>query len=221
MARIRNIKPDFFMSEDIGYLTVTSRLLYIALWGHADRDGKMKFRPTALKAQCLPFEMDKFDDCLAELCQEGHVVKYEVKGKKYLYLPTLSDHQTFHKTEKTQNLPDPDNGEVTVKPPLDHGEEGEGEGEGNKKDNNKLLSKKRRSRIPDDWQLTKADREKAVKYWWTKNRKDIDPDEQAELFIAHHLSKGSAMLDWSAAWQTWYCNAIKFNPEKRKVGMQI
>ena len=39
VARIRTIKPDFFTSEDIVVLTPWARLLYIALWCEADREG--------------------------------------------------------------------------------------------------------------------------------------------------------------------------------------
>ena len=41
MARIRTIKPDFFTSEDIVGLTPEARLLYIALWCEADREGRL------------------------------------------------------------------------------------------------------------------------------------------------------------------------------------
>jgi hypothetical protein len=54
-------------------------------------------------------------------------------------------------------------------------------------------------------------KDRALKYWSGKNRSDLNPADEFEKFKAHHLSHGTTMLDWDAAWQTWYSNAIKFN----------
>ena len=64
MARIRTIKPEFFTSEDIVELPPLARLLYIALWCEADRDGRMVWKPNTFKLRYLPG--DKCDIC--ELC---------------------------------------------------------------------------------------------------------------------------------------------------------
>lgn len=129
MARIRTIKPDFFMSDDIGDLTVMSRLLYVALWTHADRRGIIRYQRTALMVQCMPFEMDQFDGCMAELIGKRQIEEYEVQGKKYLYLPTFTKHQRPHHTEKDSDDPAPEslnNGDLTDKSPLDNAQEGKG-----------------------------------------------------------------------------------------------
>lgn len=107
MARIRNIKPEFFTSEKIGSLTVLSRLLFVALWCQADRNGNMKFSRVALAAQCMPYEFDQFDGCLAELAAEGLVIHYEVEAKKYLHIPGFAEHQRPHHTEPKSNIPEP------------------------------------------------------------------------------------------------------------------
>ena len=99
MARIRNIKPEFFTSEKIGSLTVLSRLLFVALWCQADRNGNMKFSRVALAAQCMPYEFDQFDSCLEELTAAGLVVHYEVECKKYLHIRGFVEHQRPHHTE--------------------------------------------------------------------------------------------------------------------------
>ena len=46
MARIRTIKPEFFTSEDIVALSPLARLLFIALWCEADREGRLVWKPT-------------------------------------------------------------------------------------------------------------------------------------------------------------------------------
>lgn len=58
--------------------------------------------------------------------------------------------------------------------------------------------------LPEDW------REKAKAYWSKKGRSDLDPDDEFEKFEARSKRDGAKYLDWSRAWQTWYCNAVKF-----------
>lgn len=121
------------MSEDIGELTVSSRLLFVALWCHADREGRIKFQRMALAAQCMPYEMDQFGTCLDQLIEHGHVIMYEVENKKYLYLPTFTKHQRPHGTEKNSELPE-FNGELTVNNTLEERELPAGKGKGKGKD---------------------------------------------------------------------------------------
>ncbi|MDI9733891.1 hypothetical protein QM259_16735 [Acinetobacter baumannii] len=49
MARSRNIKPSFFMNEDIIELPFEARLLFIGLWILADREGRLENRPKKIK----------------------------------------------------------------------------------------------------------------------------------------------------------------------------
>jgi len=70
---------------------------------------------------------------------------------------------------------------------------------------------KRKSKIPEDWELSVEWRDLAEAYWRKHGRSDLNANFQADKFSAHHVAKGSMMADWSAAWKTWYCNAIEFN----------
>ncbi len=45
MAYIRTIKASFFTSDDIVSLSPMARLLYVALWTEADREGRFTWRP--------------------------------------------------------------------------------------------------------------------------------------------------------------------------------
>jgi len=60
MARIRTIKPEFFTSEDIVSLTPHARLLYIAMWCEADKEGRMTWRPKTLKMRYFPAGIGMF-----------------------------------------------------------------------------------------------------------------------------------------------------------------
>jgi len=69
----------------------------------------------------------------------------------------------------------------------------------------------RRRKLPDDFILTDQRANAAMRYWSTKGRDDLNPQEQFEAFIAHHKAHGKAMADWDSAWQTWYTNAVRFS----------
>lgn len=70
--------------------------------------------------------------------------------------------------------------------------------------------KKRKTRLPDNFCFTQKLRDLACNYWVSKNRPDINPDEQFESFVNHHRAKGSTMACWESAWKTWYANAVRF-----------
>ena len=67
MARIRTIKPDFFTSEDIVGITPLARLLYVATWLEADREGRFVWRPKTLKLRYLPGDQCDIDGLADEL----------------------------------------------------------------------------------------------------------------------------------------------------------
>jgi hypothetical protein len=70
---------------------------------------------------------------------------------------------------------------------------------------------KRKTRLPADFELTTDLIAASQTYWRESLRPDLSASDEFEKFVAHHTSRGSTMLDWNAAWKTWYCNAIKFN----------
>lgn len=92
------------MSDDMGRLTPVARLLYIGLWGHADRSGYMKFSKTSLKLSIIPFEHEQFDDAMNQLIENNHVQVIEHDGEQFLFLPKFSLHQSFPTSEKSSVL---------------------------------------------------------------------------------------------------------------------
>lgn len=105
MARIRTIKPEFFTSEDVVSLSPLARLLYIALWCEADREGRFVYKPATFKLRYLPADTC---DCLAlcdELLLRGMVKLY---GEGLAYIPAFSDHQSVNPRESASTLPEPD-----------------------------------------------------------------------------------------------------------------
>ena len=56
MARARNIKPSFFTNDVLAEIDPLGRLLFIALWTMADREGRLEDRPKRIKAEALPYD---------------------------------------------------------------------------------------------------------------------------------------------------------------------
>lgn len=105
MARIRTIKPEFFTSEDVTNLSPMARLLFIALWCEADREGRLVWKPRTFKLRYLPA-----DDCdVVALCDEllkgGLVVLYA--DGELAYIPTFGRHQHINPRESESVLPAP------------------------------------------------------------------------------------------------------------------
>ena len=75
MSRIRTIKPDFFLNEEVAELSLYARLTFIGLWTLADKEGRLEDRPKRIKAQLLPYDDCDMDAILNELhCANAHFI---------------------------------------------------------------------------------------------------------------------------------------------------
>ena len=104
MARIRTIKPEFFTSEDIVSLTPHARLLYIALWCEADREGRLVWRPTTFKIRYFPIDNCDIETMCDELISTGLVKLY---GDGLAHIPSFKAHQHVNPRETESKLQDP------------------------------------------------------------------------------------------------------------------
>ncbi|MBA3589697.1 hypothetical protein [Methylibium sp.] len=104
MARIRTIKPEFFTSEDIVGLSAMARLLYIALWCEADREGRLVWKPKTFKMRYFPGDNCDIDALCQEVLAAGLVVLY---GSGYAHIPAFLAHQHINPRETKTQLPDP------------------------------------------------------------------------------------------------------------------
>lgn len=105
MARIRTIKPEFFTSEDIVALPALARLLYIALWCEADREGRFAWKPRTFKMRYFPADDCDIDALARVLVASRLVVLY---GDGLAYIPSFAKHQHVNPREAASNLPNPD-----------------------------------------------------------------------------------------------------------------
>src|SRR5213079_413204 len=96
MARIRNIKPEFFTSEAVSELPIRARLTWIGLWTHCDNHGRARDNVKLIKAAVWPLDevtLKDIEDDLATLAQHGRIVRYSVRGKRYLVITNWGEHQ--------------------------------------------------------------------------------------------------------------------------------
>lgn len=107
MARFRTIKPDFFFDSALALLTDTARIVYIGLWCHSDRLGRLRDDRVELAAKILPYNQTAFVPALTELLRDRFVVAYEIDGVRVLLVPNFQKHQRPHHTEQASVLPDP------------------------------------------------------------------------------------------------------------------
>jgi hypothetical protein len=114
MARIRTIKPEFFTSRDIVALSELARLLYIATWCEADRDGRLRWDAEQMRLRYFPTTGEtKLAAAAKELLTRQLIVPY---GDGLAYIPAWERHQVIPTRESASRLPAPDGHEA---PPAD------------------------------------------------------------------------------------------------------
>lgn len=109
MARIRTIKPGFFLNEDLAKLPAITRLLFVGLWTICDREGKFEYRPLRIKATLFPYEEVDLAAHLVVLESTGFLQRYEANGVEIGLIPNFVKHQRPHHKEPPSDLPDPGN----------------------------------------------------------------------------------------------------------------
>lgn len=103
MPRIRTIKPEFFTSEDIVSLSPLARLLYIALWCEADKEGRLVWKPMTFKLRYVPGDNCDIHELCKEILDRGLVKLY---GEGLAFIPSFSAHQHINPRESASQLPD-------------------------------------------------------------------------------------------------------------------
>lgn len=105
MARSRNIKPSFFMNEDIIELPFEARLLFIGLWILADREGRLENRPKKIKMSLFPADDINVAEQLENISKFGFIELYNADGIDVIQIVNFVKHQNPHGLEKDSELP--------------------------------------------------------------------------------------------------------------------
>lgn len=104
------VKPSFFKHADLYDAEVSSglplRIAFEGLWTVADRRGVFAWSRN-IKPDVIPYDPVDMLQVLDALALAGFVTRYEVDGKPYGIIPTLGEHQHFHKDERASALPAP------------------------------------------------------------------------------------------------------------------
>jgi len=107
VARTRQVKPSFFVNEDMVELPFHTRLLFIGLLTIADRRGILEDRPKKIKMALFPADNLDVDQSLSELDRYNFIHRYEVDGAKYIHIVEFVKHQNPHRDEKPNDMPHP------------------------------------------------------------------------------------------------------------------
>lgn len=231
MARIRTIKPEFFRHEVLQDLEIANPgkyplMVFAGLWGHCDNKGRFEWKPRQLKLDILPFLPFEMTDTLAILEGAGMVNRYTVDGKEYGEIPTFEKHQRLSGKELTEGEKFPPNpvskGEAQGKQTgsdRDEPESQEGKGKGREEEGNGVgAESSAASPQPAPVSRKRAKKSTQLPADFYPNETGIGYAEQREVGLAveleafrnWHLSKGSLMKDWQAAWRTWCDKAVEF-----------
>lgn len=105
MARARNIKPSFFINEDLVELSFETRLLFIGLWTLCDREGYLEDKPKKIKMAIFPADDVNVDRMLNDLQSCGFLIRYVAANRKCIYLPKFAKHQNPHHKECVNDVP--------------------------------------------------------------------------------------------------------------------
>ena len=100
MARIRNIKPEFFRHEILQELGPIPMLFFAGLWCQCDKAGNFPWRPAQLKLDILPFIEYDVGTSLEALRKSSMICRYSGQdGKEYGHIPSFREHQRFFGSE--------------------------------------------------------------------------------------------------------------------------
>ena len=223
MARIRSIKPEFWVSEQIAECSPNARLTFIGLWNFSDDNGVHPAKPKTLKAELYP--MDDFSaadiaEWVAELVRVGLLVEFESEGLAYWHITGWTKHQKIDRPSCKYPVP-PERNSESDPPPL--GEDstnarrapppGVDRSGVDRSGVEKATSPKARpaagpidagergTRLPADWVMTAEDRQ-----YCAERRPELDPDAVAENFREYWLGKpgkDGRRINWSTTWRGW------------------
>ena len=122
--RARNIKPGFFLNEELGELGPCAQLLFEGLWCLGDREGRLDDRPKRIKAEIFPYyePTPTIDELLNMLQSRNFIIRYEVDKKQYIQITNFKKHQSPHVRETASIIPRCDIDTIKAKPRLNQGD---------------------------------------------------------------------------------------------------
>lgn len=107
--RIRTVKPEFWKDPDsTGRWPVDLKLFYIGMWCIADDQARFPWEPELIAAELFPYDRSADVARLLErLAETGRVVRYELDGRAYGFLPKFLEHQRINRPTRSKLPPPP------------------------------------------------------------------------------------------------------------------
>lgn len=202
MARIRTIKPEFFTSEQIVALSPLGRLLFIALWCEADREGRLVWKPLTFKLRYFPGDACDMSALCQELVEADLVRLYD--HARLAYIPSFRRHQYVNPRETASQLPSPeDKNDASARvtdAPVTHRQEGKESRKGETRDSASPLAlthpivQGQRRNVAIPWRVPLPG-----DLWAEWRRRLADEDHQGDEEAAGKALEGWAMAlirDW-------------------------
>lgn len=102
MAKIRSLKPDFFISDQVTSVSFEARYFFQGLWVFGDDEGLIKNSPKSLKMQILPGDDVKVEPLITELVDIGLVFEVDSDQGPLLWTPGVQAHQMPKRITQTK-----------------------------------------------------------------------------------------------------------------------
>jgi len=214
MPRIRSIKPEFFLDEELAEMEPLCRILFVGLWCLADREGRLEDRPARIRASVLPYDQADVDAMLHQLHLKGFITRYLIGKKRYIEISSFLRHQRPHYKESESVIPpstskdanvESSSGQRRVNVESSSGQRCTQEGKGREgKEKNTCASKvDAQSRFEEFWAAypKKRGKQDALKAW-TKVTADTPPERIIEAVGCYPFDRrdGMQFVPYPATW---------------------
>ncbi|GDZ35091.1 hypothetical protein MCC02031_17900 [Bifidobacteriaceae bacterium MCC02031] len=220
--RIRTIRPEFYSSESVGFMTWQARLVFINLWSYVEDNGVNLDNPRLFRGQCMPYDdsvLDDIEDAFAELEQYGSIIRYELDGKRLIFIPGFEKWQNIQRPGTCHYLPPDgwdkrgrkvipeDSGQLhehSCETPEDSGQlhdrSRSRSSSSKKEEENKFSSSKEKTTL-DAFQTSRECAHANAEI--IKAFPDLDLSEAWNAFTAHHSGEIRTVTDWTRQWKGW------------------
>lgn len=102
MARIRTIKPEFWVDDQIVELDYATRLLFIGLWNFVDDEGYVEYKAKRIKMQIFPADSLDVSGMLTNLIQTGRLAEFASDQGNLLRVVNWDRHQKISHPSATR-----------------------------------------------------------------------------------------------------------------------
>jgi len=111
MARSRMIRPEFFDDEKLSECSVSTRLLFIALWVNSDDYGVVKGNSSWLRSQAFPYDdipLKDINTWLIQLKKIGCILPFQSSGERYYFIRNWDRYQKVNRPSNNRNPTPPE-----------------------------------------------------------------------------------------------------------------